>query len=175
MNEQQVSSASTRPSPGTRGTGSSSSSGASLKVKKNIDKFRTLVRRHSDGDSARNLMQSFDNAAEQPVDIDEDEELVADEHMQRPEDAASPGTKLWASLERDPATAARRLHLRQCGDRLASGWKLEVVVRFNSAEILVKEVPVLRMGADGSVAITEHWPGVMPGARWATAHLPHRL
>lgn len=89
--------------------------------------------------------------------------------------ASSPGTKMWASLERDPAMAARRHHLRQCGERLAAGWKVEVATQYDSAEILVWDVPVLRMAGDGSVATTEHWPAVMAGARWATAHLPHRL
>lgn len=54
LREQEVSSASTRPSPGANVSGSSSSSGATTKVNKHLDKNRTLVRRHSDGDSARN-------------------------------------------------------------------------------------------------------------------------
>lgn len=86
LKELEVSSVSTRPSPCTQGSGSSSASGAPTKVKKHIDKNRTLLRGHSDGDSARNLMESFDCAADmQQADDDEDEELITNEHMQRSE------------------------------------------------------------------------------------------
>lgn len=92
LKEQEVSPVSTRPSPGTKGTGSSSASGAPAKVKKNIDKNRTLLRRHSDGDSARNLMDGFDRAADvQQIDCDEEEELMTEEYMQRAEGGSHSG------------------------------------------------------------------------------------
>lgn len=86
MREKAQATSGSRPSPQTRTTASSSTgSAATRKVKKKqLDKNRVLLRRRNDGDTRRDLMGSFDDAAEHQAlsHDDDDPELMSDKaHM----------------------------------------------------------------------------------------------
>lgn len=91
--------------------------------------------------------------------------------------SANPSVNKWAGLETDSENAARRRHLRLTAEKLTREHKVDAQPRYATSEIVIGDLPVLRMSSSGTIEQSDTWAAVasLAAIRWPPSHMPRRL